>query len=108
MGRDGNCWSLIAGATTSRACWVHEELAARWMGVLAHRCNVELATGLTAVHARWHNFKLASGLMAVLAHRHDVKWAAELTVVLAHCSLGRQSVGGRADGGDRSARLLAQ
>ncbi len=63
-------------------------MAARRMVVLAHRRNVQLAAGLTAVHARWHNFESASGLMAVLAHRRDVEWAAELTVVLACCFLG--------------------
>ena len=88
MGYNDNCWLSLAGATTSRACWFHKELAARWMAVLAHRRDVKLAAGLTAVHARWHDFKLASGLTAVLAHRRNVEWAAELTVVLACCSLG--------------------
>ena len=87
MGRDGNCWSLLAGATTSRACWVHKELAARRMAVLAHRRDVESAPGLTAVHACWHNFESALELTAVLAHRRNVEWAAELMVVLARRSL---------------------
>ena len=72
------------------------------MAVLAHRRDVESVAGLTAVHARWHNFESALGLTAVLSHRWDVEWVAELTVVLARRSLGQRSVGGGADGGDRS------
>ena len=73
MGRDGNCWLSLAGVTTSWARWVHKELAARRMAVLAHRHDNKLVAGLTAVHAHWHNFESASGLMAVLAHRRDVE-----------------------------------
>ena len=73
MGCDGNCWLSLAGVTTSWACWVHKELAARRMAVLAHRHDNKLAAGLTAVHTRWHDFELALGLMAVLAHRRDVE-----------------------------------
>ena len=103
----GACLSLD-GTTTSRACWVNKESATRLMGVLAHWRNVESAAGLTAVLACWCDFELMLGLTAVLAHWRDVKSAAELTAMLARCSLAQRRVGGGADGGVRSARLLAR
>ncbi len=75
--------------------------------MLAHWRDVESAEGLMAVLARCRDFKLASGLTAVPAHQHDVEAAAELTALLTRCSLARQRVSGGADGGARSACLLA-
>ena len=68
-GAVGGACSLLAGATTSRARWVNEESAARRMAALAHRHDVQSASGLTAVLARRRDFESASGLTAVLARR---------------------------------------
>ena len=66
-GAVGGACSSLAGATTSRARWVNEESAARRMAALAHRHDVQSASGLTAVLAHRCDFESASGLMAVLA-----------------------------------------
>ena len=100
MGRNGNCWLSLAGAT-SQACWVHEELAARRMAVLAHRRDVELAAGLTALHARWHDFESALWLTAVLAHWRDIKWVVELMAVFALLACWLNEEGPNGDGAQR-------
>ncbi len=66
-GAVGGACLLLAGTMPSRACWVNKELAARRMAVLAHRRDVQSASGLTAVLARRRDFESASGLTAVLA-----------------------------------------
>ena len=72
--------------------------------MLAHRCGVRLAYGLTAVPARWRDVQSALGLTAVLARRRNFESEAKLMAVLACCLLGQRRVGGGANGG---ARLLA-